>query len=498
MKLLDKINTEHRARLAVTERRTIGGVPWRPWASPYFGGRNAFAVGGPRSPTEALGEQEGMLGLSAVWGCCRHIADSVASLPIKTYRRSGDGSATRISTALLGDEVAGGGPQITGSLYTWIFEATAACLLHGSCFGLITNRSGLTGPDGLGLPTQVAWLEPQHVSVQNDPMMPCDPRRAKVFYMGRRIDQSELVHLKAFAVPGKLEGISPLRAHASLWALGHGAREFAADFFANGGHPPGIMRNVSEEVTESQANEIRRILTDTIRLHQPLVIGSDWEFSPLSIPSDERMFVLSRQMTATEVAAIYGVPPWRVGGIKGGSLTYASQVQDASDELQNCFRPWLRRWESLLTGMLPASQYAVFDGDAYLKTDPETRSKIHATQRETGERNVNELRAEDDLGPVQGGDDSIPLAALTGMLRSTRAIPKSLLPLLDLEADRVAGLIESMQQQDPGLVASTGKPPVAMNAEQYLGQMITSGRQAEVALAELRRRRDDFEASGDA
>ena len=155
-----------------------------------------------------------------------------------------------------------------------------------------------------------------------------------MFYRGTEVAQTDLVHLKAFSVPGRLAGISPLRAFASLWDLGHGARDFAAEFFRKGGMPPAVFTNTAEEVDESQSTEIRRRLTDAIRQHEPLVIGHDWEFTGLSIPADERMFVESRQLSSTEIAAVYGVAPWRVGGSKGSSLTYSSQLSDAVDELR--------------------------------------------------------------------------------------------------------------------------------------------------------------------
>lgn len=491
MGLLERIRVERQA-----EKRAVAGVPWRPWDSPGFGGRQAFAIGGPRSPTEALADADSVLGLSAVYGCIRHLADSVASLPILTYRRSASGQAERMNTSvLLGDEVAGGGPQVDGSLYDWIFSATAEALTRGSCFGYIVSRSGIPGPDGNGLPSQIAWLPGSRIHVQNNEQHPEDPRRAKVFYFGQEIPQSDLVHLKAFSVPGRLEGISPLRAHASVFAHGKAAQNYARAWFdTSGGFAVGVFQNQAEEVDQSQATEVKRRLGDAIMSRQPLVLGRDWDYKPVTVPPDEAQFVTSQQLSATQIAAIYGVPPWRVGGIKGGSLTYSSQVMDAIDELQNTIRPWLRRWEHLLTGMLPATQYAKFDADAFLKVDPLTRAQVRQIQRETGERAPNELRAEDDKAPIAGGDDAIPLAAVTRLAGSARAVPKSWAPLLEFETDRSAALLEHLQAEDIA-APSDGKPPINVSPEQFLGAQIVAGRQAEAALAELRARREISDGS---
>lgn len=394
-----------------------------------------------------------MLGLAAVYSAVRFIADAIASLPIKVYRQLPDGRAERVYTSmLLGNPVAGGGPQISGTLYDWLFTGSTSALLWGNAWGLITNRSGIPGPDGNGLPTGISWLPPERISVTDDEQQPENPLRSKIYYNGRLIaDHGELVHMKAFSVAGRVEGISPIRAFSMLWSQGLETLKYSADWFSNGGFPPGTFQNISEEVDESQAKEIRRRLTDTIRLRQPLVYGRDWEYKPLTVPPNEATFIQAMQLNATQVAAIFGVRPQRVGGTRNDGLTYSNQTMDQLDELQNTLRPWLTRWEHLLTMLLPATQYAKFDTDALLKTDPHTRNQIYQLQREIGTRTQNEVRADDDLPKVPGGDDAIPLTVLQRMVTTTRAIPKTLVPQVMLEVDHIAQLLEKMQSE--GLTA---------------------------------------------
>lgn len=483
--LLARINAE-------TEQRTLGGVPWRPWASPWFGGRNSFGIGGPSHPMRALADQDGVLGLAAVYSATRFISDQIASLGIKTYRRNGDGTSTRIfGTGLLGDDVAGGGPQADGTLYDWLFSGSAACLLNGTSFGLITNRSAIPSaayPDGL--PTGIAWLAPERMHVVDDEVCPEDTRRARVYYNGRLMDRGQLVMLKAYSLPGRLAGISPVKAFSLLFNQGISALQFSSSWLEHGGFPPGTFQNVNEEVDDQQAKEVKRRLDDAIRSRSPLVYGRDWDYKPLTVPADEATFIRSMQLNASQVAAIYGVQPYRCGGTRNDGMAYSNQTQNTLDEISTTLRPWLVRWEHLLTSLLPSTQYATFDVSALLRTDPKTQSEIHQTQRNIGERTTNEIRAEADLPPVQGGDDSIPLSVLTGMMRSTRAIPKSYMPLLDLEPDRIAALLERLQAEDL-TVPDTGQP-VKLTSEAYLAQQITA-RKAELAkaeqlLAELRAR----------
>ena len=93
----------------------------------------------------------------------------------------------------------------------------------------------------------------------------------------------------------------------------------------NGGFPPGTFQNINEEVDSQQAKEIRRMLTDTIRERQPLVYGRDWDYKPLVVPQDEATFIKSMQLNATQVAAVFGVDPKRVGGTRADGMTYSQR-----------------------------------------------------------------------------------------------------------------------------------------------------------------------------
>ena len=63
-----------------TERRVIGGIPWRPWDSPYW----KFPTGGPVHPSRAFYGTEHALGLPALYSCVRLLSESLASLPLRS------------------------------------------------------------------------------------------------------------------------------------------------------------------------------------------------------------------------------------------------------------------------------------------------------------------------------------------------------------------------------------------------------------------------------
>lgn len=422
------------------------------------------------------------LGLAAVYSCIRFIADAVASLPINVYRRTRDGQAVRIPSSQFLDE-----PSTMMNEYEWVFAGTASALAHGNSIGLVTSRTGVTNPDGLGYPASVDWLPMERISIQDDESQPWNSHRAKVYFDGTLMNRQDLVHLRAFVIPGRLEAISPIRAFSSLIGQGLDALKYSATWFENGGFPLGTFQNTLEEVDVQSAKEIRQNLTDTLRQHQPLVYGSNWEYKPVNVPPNEAAFIQSMQLNATQVAAIYGMPPTKVGGARGDSLTYATQEQETLSIITDTLRPWLRRWETLLGTCLPKTQYVRFDTDALLKTDLLTRYQIFQLQRNNGLRTVDELRAQDDLLPYahNAGSSPIPQLMLERMATTTRMIPKHLLPEVEMEQVLIAQLLEKLQKDGMGpaapLPGEAAPLPIVLDGPQYLGRQITAIRSSENA-----------------
>lgn len=444
------------------EKRVIGGVPWRPWENPYW----KFNLGGPVHPSRSAYGVDQAIGLPALYSCTRLIAESVASLPIKVYVSPGKSDhATRYSGPSIFDH-----PSATGTLYDWLYECMTSLLLHGNAWGLITSR------DGYGYPQTIEWIAPDMVQAVDDPQQPWNPMRTRVYVHGRLISnwREELFHVKGYSIPGRTEGISPLRAFVTVVMAGRESVRYGADWFTAGGFPSGVFRNEELEVSLEDAREIRESLMDAIRGHKPLVIGRDWDYKPVSVPPSEAQFIEATQMNATQFAAIYGLPPDRVGGRRGDSLTY-NTVEQSTLQVIESLRPWLVRLESAFFGLLPQNRFCRFNSDALLKTDLKTRTEIYAQQRSFGMRTVDEIRDLDDLEPLPGkaGGETIPQDVMVAMSRSIRGIPKSMISEIILEVDLITKRLEDLQAK--GLT----KPemgPSAATPEDFLSAQVGSVR----------------------
>jgi HK97 family phage portal protein len=472
--LIQRIQATSRA-----EQRVIGGVPWRPWDSPFW----KFSQGGPVHPTRAFFGQDEALGLPALYSGARLLADSVSSLPLKLYTRSGPGgNASRYQGPSIFDM-----PSVTGTLFDWLFTMMTSLVLQGNAWGFITGR------DGYGFPTGIEWIPPEDVNCVDDEMQPWNPMRTRIYVYGRQMQRDELFHVKAFSLAGRTEGISLLRAFALTILSGLEAQRYGTDWYRAGGFPPGTFQNSEIEIDADQAEEIRSMLTATIRRREPLVYGRDWDYKPVTVPPSEAQFIDAMRMTATQVASVLGLPPDRVGGTRGDSLTY-STVEQSTLQVIESLRPWLVRLEHAFFQILPANRYCRFDSDALLKTDLKTRTEIYAQQRSIGLRTTDELRDLEDLEPLPGkaGGENIPLEVMVAMSRSIRGIPNSMLDSITLEMDLAVDRLQKLEAQ--GIAADTGQP--IPGPESVLGQVIGQqrGHNFPSAGADLRDVRDIAES----
>jgi HK97 family phage portal protein len=211
--------------------------------------------------------------------------------------------------------------------------------------------------------------------------------------------------------------LSPIAAFAATLNTGLYAQAYGNDWFEGGGFPPGQMRNtVQGAITQQQADEIRSRTVASIRDRRPLVTGSDWEYTPITVPPNEAQFIETMRLSATQVANIYGLPPEDVGGNRGNSLTYAT-VELNQLERQLALRPWLVVLESVFAAHLPDRQYVKFNADAIVRADMRTRWDTYQIARNIGVRSVDEIRALEDLPPLAGGEgaDFTPLKGSGGM-----------------------------------------------------------------------------------
>jgi HK97 family phage portal protein len=351
------------------EQRAVTTIPWN--------------VGGS---SQASVTQSQALSLAPMFACNRILASSVSTLPLKAYRKLGDTREPMSSLPALFANL-----QTDGELVPWLHRAVTSLSLRGNAYGLITQR------DGFGFPTVINWLNPSLVSPNSQDF-------ARPWLVnGQPVSREDLFHIPWFCLPGETLGLSPISAFATTINVGIQSQQYGSDWFDAGGVPSGTFKNTAQTVDQDTAGEVKRRLTSAIKTRQPIVYGNDWDYTPITVSPGEAQFIETTQMTATQIASVYGVPPEMVGGETGNSMTYQNVEQQAINFVTFTLRPWLVLLEAAFSSILPDRQYVRFNSDALIRADLKTRFEVHAIAKGIGVLSVDDIRELEDRPPLPNG-----------------------------------------------------------------------------------------------
>lgn len=357
--------------MSATERRSIDTLPW---------------VNGGSSPR--LANTENPLSLIPYFACVRVLAEQISALPMQTFRKDGEISKRAPDGQLVKN------PSAAVDPITWKRQAVISLAMRGNAYGIIT------GFDGYGFATGVEWIHPDEIYCdETNPTLPRYWWASTVGGYGE-IPRERMVHIAWFVPPGKRVGLSPVQAFAASIGVGLNAQQYGASWFRNGGVPPSTFKNIAKTVSTEQSEEITDRLVSSLRSGKPLVYGNDWDFNSVQINPEESQFIETMKMNATQIAAIFGIPPEWVGGETGGSLTYNNPEQNGLHVYKVVLLPWLTLFEATFSRMVPDRQFVKFNPDGILRGDTKSRYEAHKIAIDAGFLTIDEVREMENRAPL--------------------------------------------------------------------------------------------------
>lgn len=323
--------------------------------------------------------------LGPVFASLRHIYDFMSSLPVDAYRTGADGSRTPapLPAVLRRQNDAG-----HLGLETWCGQAGFGLAAHGNAVGWIEST------DGYGYPAEITWIDRGSWALD-------EGTRVWRLY-GSPVPSSRVFHVPWIVPPGKMLGLSPIEHYASIVRAGLSAQEYA-DVKRGGGLPPAVLKNTARTLDPEQAAATRERAVQAFATGKPFVTGNDWDLSLTTIPPSHAQFIETLRLSASQIAAIYGIDPREIGGESNGSLTYSTD-ESRSLNRANDMRPYLVRFERAVNRILPDRQFIKLNADATIRTDIKTRTEVVGAQLADGRLSLNEARAIEDRASVPGGD----------------------------------------------------------------------------------------------
>ena len=332
--------------------------------------------------------------LIPLYACVRILTEQISSLPLNIMRQQNNGAVKKVDNAYTRAFLEA--PGTYDSRVVWTRKMVSSLAMRGNAYGLIIRRFDD------GTPEKIEWLHPDTVECvdkNNDGITPF------YYHNGQPVSRTKIKHIQLFPRAGHVKSLSPIEHFAEQIGYAIAATDYGGRWFEHGGTPPAVMKNTSQIISNTDAEEVSRRLANSLKRGRPLVVGKDWDFQAISITPEESQFLLTMRLNATQVAAIYGIPPEMVGGESGGSLTYSSSSSDGMSLYKYTIRPWLVLLEEELSSLLKKREFFKWDVDGLVRADITARYAAHQIGVTAGFLTVNEVRGIEGLPPVAGGDE---------------------------------------------------------------------------------------------
>jgi HK97 family phage portal protein len=392
-------------------------MKWRKWLKRFAGASDS-----PTSPTsvsgggglrELLYSRGNPMLLSTVYRCVDLISDSVATLPLETYRIDEGGFKEQYKThpayQLLGLE-----PNENMTKYVFFKTLITSVLLNGNGYAYIQR-------DGRGEVEELIFLPPGCVTQMDV------PDEAGVYhrwyyvsaYRGYKfglqgdgfVEARDMIHVLNLSYDG-LVGRSTISHAAETLGIARSNEENAKAYFEGGGNLAGIlMVENGTPLDKEKRDQIYKSWYERVNGHPNgiAVLEANMKYQALSISPKDVQLLESRQWNVIDICRFFSVSPIKVFDLSKSSYNTIEALQ--LSYLSETVQPYLVKVEEELNRKLFLRSdwgkvRAEFDTGDLLRTDKSTQSQYLNTMFQIGAITPNEIRRTNNLARVEGGDQA--------------------------------------------------------------------------------------------
>ena len=370
----------------------------------WFGGstqRNeGIQITGPATYDEAAAvdvTEDSAMQISAVWACVKLLAETVASLPVNTYKKTPNGR--ELAPDFWFAQLMSRKPNRYQTRVEFFETLMLNLALHGNAYCKIVRVGG-----------KIRSLLPI-MSSQVEPMLLPD---GSVVYQyqsdgGMEVYSSESIwHVKLYG--NGIIGKSPIAFGRNMIGVAQAAEKTVTKIYTNGGKRSGVLsidRLLTPEQRQAVRDNFSTLTTGTSE--RLLVLENGMKFDPISMSPQDIELLASRKYQLEEICRWFGVPSVLVNDTSG-STTWGSGVEQlVSGFYKLNLRPYLERIENSVSCNLfsanEAKEYEFeFDFEGLLRSDFKSRLEAYRTAVAGTIMTPNEVRKLEGLPLVEGGD----------------------------------------------------------------------------------------------
>lgn len=339
------------------------------------------------------------LKLSTVWACVRLISETIATLPLLMYERTGEArnlARDHPLFYLLHDS-----PNADMTAVEFWEAVVSQLCLWGNSYCLKSTGSG-------GKLVSLDPLNPALMTVRRTldgavTYIYADPRGEKEY------TENDIWHIKGFGTDG-LVGQSPI---GMGWRSirGAGAAETAAsDMFSNNMRPAAVL-TVKEWLKPDQRDQLKEKYMKGVfgnaQTGQLQIIEGATEYKQLTMNPVDAQMIESRNFSVEDLCRWFNIPPSMIGHGTAVSNWGTGREQINLGFLQYVLRPYLVRIEqgirkSLLRPAERTKYFAEYSMEGLLRGDSAARAAFYKSALNDGWLDSDEIRALENW-PKRGG-----------------------------------------------------------------------------------------------
>lgn len=374
-----------------------------------------WMTGGTQTTAGVQISPENALEVAAVWACINGISNTIATLPLKVYRQTGDdsrGEATdspmyrllHDAPVPLGVERADGRGLVPVTSYNWRRQIMLRTLRRGRHLTQIVRdrRDRVRALAPLHALTITAETEAGRLRYA----VQLDGERKTTRYA-----PDEVLDFVCLADEDGLGVHAPVAKCRNAIGLARALEEYGARFFANDARP-GVVAEIPGRLRDTTAAQLKEDLESKHRglgkSHRLMVLEEGVKLHTVGVEPEQAQFLESRRFQLEEIARAFDMPPSMIQDLTRG--TFSNTEQQDLHYTKHTIRPWLVMMEQELRLKLLGDSPELlieFQVDGLLRGDFKTRMEGYAKAIQNAVMTPNEARARENLPRMAGGDDLV-------------------------------------------------------------------------------------------
>lgn len=387
------------------------------------------------------------LSIPTVFGCVKILKESVGQIPFLLYDRIGDDGRERASGALayrLNDQ-----PNDDQTAFEFRREMQQTACFYEYAYA------------------EVEWRGTEPIATPRHPSRIARERTAaglRYSYLeDDGVTRRPILATNMLRVPGQ----PTLRYAGETLGQAMALERYATRLFGYSPRPTLAIQAEKGVVYDDPAK--KRIKEALIANRGEYGDGITWipeglQIAPWGMTAEQAQYMALRSGIVAEVTRWWRIPPYMVGLLESGTVSYASVSTQGVDFVVYCLMPWLVGWEQAVGRDLiidKRGQFAEFLASALLRGTTKERYEVYKVAIENGIMSVNEVRRLENLNPRAGGDAYLMPLNMAPAARHVEAGSPADRLLQALTRDAASAVLHKEQGSLARLAEAAGDDPAA-------------------------------------